>query len=129
MAYYADLLADGVEQQSGGVPGLEELSDDELREAWECLLAAGVPQPEEAQAGWLAPVRQGLGWLVRRNGGATLASRIRELDASSWPATDWAVTHPAAIAWQAAKTGEPVTVLSLTPEAYEGTGINPLDPT
>lgn len=78
MAYYADLLAGGVEQQSGGVPGLEELSDDELREAWEWLLAAGVPQPEEAQAGWLAPVRQGLGWLVRRDGGATLASRIRE---------------------------------------------------
>ncbi|MFF1325085.1 hypothetical protein ACFVZZ_37475 [Streptomyces chartreusis] len=78
MAYYADLLADGVEQQSGGVPGLEELSDDELREAWEWLLAAGVPQPEEAQAGWLAPVRQGLGWLVRRKGGPTLASRTRE---------------------------------------------------
>ncbi|AYV32383.1 hypothetical protein EES41_37110 (plasmid) [Streptomyces sp. ADI95-16] len=51
------------------------------------------------------------------------------LDAGSWTATDWAVTHPAAIAWQAAKTGEPVTVLSLTPEAYEGTGIYPLDPT
>ncbi|MFD5869539.1 MULTISPECIES: hypothetical protein [Actinomycetes] len=47
----------------------------------------------------------------------------------AWPTTDWALTHPAAIAWQAAKTGEPVTVLSLTPEAYEGTGIHPLDPT
>ncbi|WP_251055418.1 hypothetical protein [Streptomyces sp. ISL-66] len=34
------------------------------------------------------------------------------LDASSRPATDWAVTHPAAMAWQAAKAGEPVTVLS-----------------
>ncbi len=50
------------------------------------------------------------------------------LDAGSWPATDWTVTHPAAIAWQAAKAGEPVTLLSLTPEAYEGTGVHPLDP-
>ncbi|MEU6895545.1 hypothetical protein ABZ934_27995 [Streptomyces sp. NPDC046557] len=50
------------------------------------------------------------------------------LDAESWPTTEWQVTHPAAIAWQAAKTGEPVTVLSLTPEAYEGTGVYPLNP-
>lgn len=48
------------------------------------------------------------------------------LDAGSWPATDWAVAHPAAMAWQAAKAGEPVTVLSLRPEAYEGTGDYPL---
>lgn len=50
------------------------------------------------------------------------------LDAGSWPATDWPLAHPAAIAWQALKAGEPVTVLSLIPEAYEGTGIHPLDP-
>ncbi|MFB7175932.1 PIN domain-containing protein [Streptomyces sp. NPDC056254] len=50
------------------------------------------------------------------------------LDSTSWPATGWQVTHPAAIAWQAAKSGEPVTVLSLTPEAYEGTGVYPLNP-
>ncbi|MFI8105874.1 hypothetical protein [Streptomyces sp. NPDC086023] len=50
------------------------------------------------------------------------------LDAASWPGTDWAVTHPAAVAWQAAKSGEAVTVLSLEPEAYEGTGIHPLNP-
>ncbi|AWZ10524.1 hypothetical protein DRB96_18940 [Streptomyces sp. ICC1] len=50
------------------------------------------------------------------------------LDSSSWPATDWAITHPAAMAWQAAKDGEPVTVLSLSPQAYEGTGIYPLNP-
>ncbi|MFF4010608.1 PIN domain-containing protein [Streptomyces sp. NPDC001717] len=72
-------------------------------------------------------------------GAGTHAARLRfaetvpftaehALDAASWPATDWPVTHPAAIAWQAAKTGEPVTVLSLTPEAYEGTGIYPLNP-
>ncbi|MFZ3475909.1 hypothetical protein ACODT3_40875 [Streptomyces sp. 4.24] len=51
------------------------------------------------------------------------------LDAASWPSTDWSVTHPAAIAWQAAKAGEPVTVLSFAPEAYEGTGVYPLNPT
>lgn len=50
------------------------------------------------------------------------------LDAASWAVTDWAVTHPAAMAWQAAKAGEPLTVLSLSPEAYEGTGIYPLNP-
>ncbi|MCY0962847.1 hypothetical protein [Streptomyces sp. H27-H5] len=50
------------------------------------------------------------------------------LDAGSWPANDWAITHPAAMAWQAAKAGEPVTVLSLSPQAYEGTGVYPLNP-
>ncbi|MFI5987312.1 PIN domain-containing protein [Streptomyces sp. NPDC051555] len=50
------------------------------------------------------------------------------LDAASWPTTDWSVTHPAAMAWQGAKSGEPVTVLSLAPELYEGTGISPLNP-
>lgn len=49
------------------------------------------------------------------------------LDAASWPATDLPVTTPAAIAWQAAKSGEPVTVLPLTPEALEGTSNCPLD--
>jgi hypothetical protein len=50
------------------------------------------------------------------------------LDAASWPTTDRPVTHPAAIAWQAATSGEPVTVLSLISEAYDGTGIRPLNP-
>ncbi|MEV7417738.1 PIN domain-containing protein [Streptomyces sp. NPDC089919] len=50
------------------------------------------------------------------------------LDAAAWPGTDWPAAHPAAVAWQAAKSGEAFTVLSLTPEAYEGTGISPLDP-
>jgi len=50
-------------------------------------------------------------------------------DALAWPDAPWAVTHPAAIAWQAAKSGEPVTVLSLEPELYVGTGVTPLNPT
>ncbi|WP_316782918.1 PIN domain-containing protein [Streptomyces sasae] len=50
-------------------------------------------------------------------------------DAISWAGAPWSVTHPAAIAWQAAKAGEPVTVLSLEPELYAGTGITPLNPT
>ena len=50
-------------------------------------------------------------------------------DALAWPDTPWTVTHPAAIAWQAAKSGEPVTVLSLEPELYAGTGVTPLNPT
>ncbi|MGW1044379.1 hypothetical protein [Streptomyces sp. NPDC002547] len=78
MAYYADLLADDAEVQSGGADGLEGLSDAELGEVWEWLLAAGVPEPMETQAGWLAPVRQGLGWLVRQHGGDKLTSRLRE---------------------------------------------------
>ncbi|MGV9914540.1 hypothetical protein ACWEWD_19395 [Streptomyces tendae] len=35
---------------------------------------------------------------------------------------------PAAIAWHAIKAGEPLTVLSLRPELYAGTGITPLNP-
>jgi hypothetical protein len=49
-------------------------------------------------------------------------------EAASWPQTDWAVTHPAALAWAAAKAGEPVTVISLQPDLYDGTGIKPLNP-
>lgn len=73
-------------------------------------------------------------------GAGTHAARLRfaetvpftgahALDAASWPSANWSVTHPAAIAWQAAKTGQPVTVLSLDPAAYEGTGVYPLNPT
>ncbi|WP_406073155.1 hypothetical protein [Streptomyces virginiae] len=77
MAYYADLLSDAGEVQSGGAARLEELSPQELAEVWQWLLTAGVPEPEEAQAGWLAPVRQGLGWLVRRHGGNQMEPRDR----------------------------------------------------
>ncbi|GAA2914061.1 hypothetical protein GCM10020221_07190 [Streptomyces thioluteus] len=50
------------------------------------------------------------------------------LDALAWRDTEWPVAHAAAIAWQAAKAGTPVTVLSLAPDAYAGTGITPLNP-
>ncbi|MFI2764319.1 PIN domain-containing protein [Streptomyces echinatus] len=49
--------------------------------------------------------------------------------ALAWPGAPWTVTHPAAIAWQAAKGRDPVTVLSLQPELYTGTGVTPLNPT
>ncbi|MFF4354822.1 PIN domain-containing protein [Streptomyces sp. NPDC001530] len=48
-------------------------------------------------------------------------------DAMAWPSVEWPVAHTAAIAWQAAKTGEPVTVLSLEPQLYAGTGVTPLN--
>ncbi|MFJ8604957.1 PIN domain-containing protein [Streptomyces shenzhenensis] len=51
------------------------------------------------------------------------------VDAMDWRHVDWPVAHAAAIAWQAAKAGEPLTVLSLKPELYAGTGITPLNPT
>lgn len=46
---------------------------------------------------------------------------------------DWAhvhrpVAHAAAIAWQAMRAGEPLTVLSLEPDLYTGTGITALNP-
>ncbi|MBT2411105.1 hypothetical protein J7I94_11095 [Streptomyces sp. ISL-12] len=51
------------------------------------------------------------------------------VDAMDWKNTDWPVAHAAAIAWQALKTGEPLTLLSLEPGLYAHTGITPLDPT
>ncbi|MFJ2060281.1 hypothetical protein ACIOMM_30685 [Streptomyces sp. NPDC087908] len=47
----------------------------------------------------------------------------------TWPEVAWPVAHAAAIARQAARDGEPVTVLSLDPALYTSTGIIPLDPT
>ncbi|MBQ0867359.1 hypothetical protein KBY17_27250 [Streptomyces sp. RK75] len=51
------------------------------------------------------------------------------MDAMAWPTVEWPVLHAAAIAWQAAKAGDPVTVLSLEPDLYTDTGITPLNPT
>ncbi|MET7458665.1 PIN domain-containing protein [Streptomyces sp. NPDC005574] len=51
------------------------------------------------------------------------------VDAMGWKNVDWSVAHAAAIAWQAVKAGEPLTLLSLKPELYAGTDIDPLDPT
>ncbi|MFI1104535.1 hypothetical protein [Streptomyces melanogenes] len=50
------------------------------------------------------------------------------VDAMDWPTTHWPVAHAAAVAWQALKAGEPLTVLSLEPELYAETGITPLNP-
>ncbi|MER5465815.1 hypothetical protein ABT010_35160 [Streptomyces sp. NPDC002668] len=46
-----------------------------------------------------------------------------------WRNVDWPVAHAAAIAAQAVKASEPLTVLSLEPELYAGTGITLLNPT
>ncbi|MET9088408.1 PIN domain-containing protein [Streptomyces sp. NPDC004237] len=51
------------------------------------------------------------------------------VDAMDWAHVDWPVAHAAAIAWQAVKAGDPLTVLSLEPDLYAGTGITPLNPT
>lgn len=51
------------------------------------------------------------------------------VDAMDWPGVDEPVAHAAAVAWQALKAGEPITVLSLQPGLYAQTGITPLDPT
>jgi hypothetical protein len=50
------------------------------------------------------------------------------VDTMGWPNADWPVAHAAAIAWHAIKVGEPLTVLSLQPDLYAGTGVTPLNP-
>ncbi|HWU06967.1 MAG TPA: hypothetical protein VN520_11380 [Streptomyces sp.] len=50
------------------------------------------------------------------------------MDAMDWKDVDWPFAHAAAIAWHAAKAGEPLTLLSLEPESYAGTDIIPLIP-
>ncbi|QTE03097.1 hypothetical protein [Streptomyces cyanogenus] len=61
--------------------------------------------------------------------GEHAVQRGARVDAMDWTNVDWPVVHPAAIAWQAVKKGEPLTVLSLEPELYAVTGITPLNPT
>jgi hypothetical protein len=56
-------------------------------------------------------------------------STVHAADAMGWPSVDWPVAHVAAIAWEAARAGEPLTVLSLEPGLYAGTGITALNPT
>ncbi|MFI7298823.1 hypothetical protein [Streptomyces sp. NPDC050121] len=51
------------------------------------------------------------------------------VDAMGWADVGWPVAHAAAVAWQAVKTGEPITVLSLDPGLCVGTGIASLSPT
>lgn len=49
------------------------------------------------------------------------------VDVMDWKNVGWPVAHAAAIAWQAVKAGETLTVLSLEPELYAGTGMTPLN--
>ncbi|WP_256215690.1 hypothetical protein [Streptomyces sp. Ag109_O5-10] len=51
------------------------------------------------------------------------------VNAMEWARVDRPVAHASGIAWQAVKAGDPLTVLSLEPELYSGTGITPLNPT
>ncbi|MFE4777923.1 MULTISPECIES: PIN domain-containing protein [unclassified Streptomyces] len=73
---------------------------------------------------------------VARPGAGVHAFRLRHvehlplttehaLQAAIWPRTHLAAAHPAAIAWEAALAGIPVTVLSVQPELYADTGICP----
>jgi hypothetical protein len=65
MAYYAHLLTESApEMQSSPTDSLENLSYEQLQVVWEWLVAAGAPDPAETQAWLLAPVRQGLSWIV-----------------------------------------------------------------
>ncbi|OKK02903.1 hypothetical protein AMK26_22445 [Streptomyces sp. CB03234] len=50
------------------------------------------------------------------------------MEAVSWPRAEHAVAHAAAVAWQMATAGEPVTVLSLRDEAYRFTSMQALNP-
>ncbi|WP_406430511.1 hypothetical protein OHB00_01815 [Streptomyces sp. NBC_00631] len=50
------------------------------------------------------------------------------VDAMDWAHVHRPVAHAAAIAWQAMRAGEPLTVLSLEPDLYTGTGITALNP-
>jgi hypothetical protein len=49
------------------------------------------------------------------------------VDVMDWKNVGWPVAHAAAIAWQAVKAGETLTVLSLEPELYAGTGMTSLN--
>jgi hypothetical protein len=87
MAYYADLLVDGPEDEQGGVDGLDGLTEPELALVRDWLELAGVQVAEEPQNPVLWPVRQALGVLARRRGGSAqrcgrlVAALIREVSA------------------------------------------------
>ncbi|MGW5434021.1 hypothetical protein ACWET9_43865 [Streptomyces sp. NPDC004059] len=80
MSYYAHLLTNAwTESQAGATQDkFEDLPKNQVDEAWEWLQIAGVPVPEEVQAGWVAPLRQGLGWLVRERDSDSRRSRTRQ---------------------------------------------------
>ncbi|MBN0042725.1 hypothetical protein JS756_01085 [Streptomyces actuosus] len=103
MAYYAHQLTDDYrpEQQSTGQERLEDLSDDQLTEAWEWLRAAGV-EPVESQAALLAPLRWGISRLVARRTRGTapgarerLAELVSRLVVATLQDTDAYTSRPA----------------------------------
>ncbi|MGQ5656501.1 hypothetical protein [Streptomyces lannensis] len=53
---------------------------------------------------------------------------IHVLEAMAWPNIEWPAAYCAAIARQAAKAGDPVTVLFLDRRLYAGTGVIALNP-
>jgi hypothetical protein len=55
----------------------------------------------------------------------TAAHAVETMD---WKNVGRPVAHAAAIAWQALKAGEPLTVLSLEPGLHASTGTTPLNP-
>ncbi|MET9462594.1 hypothetical protein ABZY05_47705 [Streptomyces canus] len=80
MAYYAHVLSDGWQDQAAGQAEtrLEDLSPAQQEDAREWLELAGVPVPQEMQAGVLAPLRQMVGWLVRRRTGDGVAATVHK---------------------------------------------------
>lgn len=80
MAYYADLLRDGLPlqaQEADDDPAFEDLTAKQMAEAAEWLATAGAPIPRDPQNIALAPLRQMLGWLVSERGGR-LTRAVRE---------------------------------------------------
>jgi hypothetical protein len=80
MAYYAHVLSDGWQDQAAGQAELrlEDLSPAQQEEARAWLELAGVPVPEEMQAGAFAPLRQMVGWLVRHRTGEGVAATVHK---------------------------------------------------
>ncbi|WP_406436620.1 hypothetical protein OHB14_61875 [Streptomyces sp. NBC_01613] len=50
------------------------------------------------------------------------------LVAGAWRQADWRILHPAAAVLVGQQAGDDVTLLSLDPDLYAGTGVSPLNP-
>ncbi|WP_369253727.1 hypothetical protein [Streptomyces sp. R35] len=80
MAYYADLLRTEPPAQAHATdvdPRFEDLTRKQRAEAAEWLAEAGAFSPQDPQNIGLVPLRQMLGWLVRKRGG-WLAQTMQE---------------------------------------------------
>ncbi|WP_377273113.1 hypothetical protein [Peterkaempfera sp. SMS 1(5)a] len=127
MAYYADLLRDEAPERQSAVGGdrLESLTDQELAEVYEWLVAAGGPELPDTQNVGLKPVRQMLGWLVEERSGRAagriheqtvqrlerlLVGQLREVEAyTSWPGRRRAVRERVA---EAIRAGRPSVLVA-----------------